>query len=104
MHATPLKRGFAHLLGLPRRSDQRPLGAPIFYRLWANVPAASSRSTPLRYTSAPKGLRISAQGQPSLGEATLGMTTHNREANPAPSLHTPITSSVGKKHRRTSAP
>ena len=42
-----------------------------------------SFATSLRHTSAPKGLRTSAQGQPSLSEATLGMAVINREANPS---------------------
>ncbi len=33
-------------------------------------------------SSAPKVLRIIALGQPSLGEATLGIAVHVREANP----------------------
>ncbi len=46
-----------------------------------------SLATPLRRTPAPKGLRSSAQGQPSLGEATLGYAPSIREANP-PLRHT----------------
>jgi len=38
---------------------------------------------PDKHTSlAPKVLRIIAQGQPSLGEATLGIAADVREANP----------------------
>jgi hypothetical protein len=47
-----------------------------------------SFATPLRNTPAPKGLRITAQGQPSLSEATLGMASQLREANPQ-LRHTP---------------
>ena len=47
-----------------------------------------------RHTPAPKGLRNIAQGQPSLSEATLGMATHDWEANPARSSHAALTSSV----------
>ncbi|MDB6004165.1 MAG: hypothetical protein JWR15_1152 [Prosthecobacter sp.] len=44
--------------------------------------SASSFAIPLRHTPALKGLWITAQGPPSLGEATLGIATNNRKANP----------------------
>ncbi len=68
----------------PAASAKRP--AP-------HLPARSLRkltpsyATPLRRTPAPKGLRSTAQGQPSLSEATLGYAPLIREANP-PLLHT----------------
>jgi hypothetical protein len=36
-----VKTGIVIFMGLLRGWKQRPLGAPIFYRLWAAVPAAS---------------------------------------------------------------
>ncbi len=57
-------------------------GAPLSF-------ITSRRSTP-----ALKGLRNTAQGQPSLSEATLGMATHDREANPVLPSHAALTSSV----------
>jgi hypothetical protein len=41
MNGTRLRWVIVIFAGLPRRWEQRPLGAPIFYRLWANVPVPS---------------------------------------------------------------
>jgi hypothetical protein len=67
---------FAYFLSLCRSSRET-----IALRTSRIFPTPSF-NTPLRITPAPKGLRSSAQGQPSLSEATLGYAPSIREANP----------------------
>jgi hypothetical protein len=67
---------FAYFLSLCRSSRE-----PIALRTSRIFPPPSF-NTSLRITPAPKGLRSSAQGQPSLSEATLGYAPSIREANP----------------------
>ncbi len=74
----------------PAASAKRPAAHLLKSSLGRLKP--SSATSP-RHASAPKGLRNSAQGQPSLSEATLGISPSIREANPAPSSHTAHTSS-----------
>ncbi len=62
-----------------------------------------SFDTTLRPTPAPKGLRNTAQGQPSLSEATLGIATHDREANP-PLLCTQRSPAASAKRPATHLP
>jgi|GEM_PF-4927868 len=73
----------------PPRHTHRPPAAfakrpatPLPVRSRGNPTASFANS--LRLTPAPKGLRSSAQGQPSLSEATLGDAPSIREANPPP--------------------
>ena len=69
-----------------RRTHRSP--AAFAKRPATHLPARSRGNptpffaTALRMTPAPKGLRNTAQGQPSLGEVTLGMPPPDREANP----------------------
>ncbi len=59
---------------------------------------SSVRQKPL-HTPALNGLRNTAQGQPSLSEATLGMATQNREANPR-LRRTPRSPAASSMHHR----
>ncbi len=68
-----------HTQQVPAASARRP-ATPLPTRSLRKL--TPSLATPLRITPAPKGLRSSAQGQPSLSEATLGYAPSIREANP----------------------
>ena len=73
-----------HTQRSPAASAKRPASYLLTRSLCKLTP---SFATPLRITPAPTGLRSIAQGQPSLSEATLGIATPDREANP-PLRHT----------------